>query len=211
MSTHVRNMTKTGVSSLPCPACEAGARAGHSFCHACGRELPATATESPSPVPVTVSAKKNAVAENPANDEHDVFVNMPAVRTPRHADGSNEERESARPPTDLETCCLTCGALKRHPQLFVSWRSDDGKVSRTPLVGDEMIIGTDEACDLIIVDDSYVSRRHTRLSVDNRMIWVEDLASSNGTLLRLRRPVVIEPGDELLIGTTVLSVDTDSD
>ena len=42
----------------------------------------------------------------------------------------------------------------------------------------------------------YLSRRHVRISQDNDLVLVEDLGSSNGTLLRIRRPIVIEPGED---------------
>jgi pSer/pThr/pTyr-binding forkhead associated (FHA) protein len=75
-------------------------------------------------------------------------------------------------------------------------------------LGNEPItIGTGEDCDVVLAGDAYVSRRHARITRDDSMILVEDLASSNGTLLRIRRSVAIEPGDELVIGTTVLRLE----
>ena len=77
------------------------------------------------------------------------------------------------------------------------------------LNGADITIGSGEQCDLVLADDAYVSRRHVRVSSDdNAMVMVEDLASSNGTLLRIRRPIMLEPGDEILIGTAVLRLES---
>ena len=50
----------------------------------------------------------------------------------------------------------------------------------------ENIIGRDPACH-VWVDASGVSRRHARVQIENTGAWVEDLGSTNGTLLRNRQ------------------------
>jgi len=72
--------------------------------------------------------------------------------------------------------------------------------------GDEFTIGKSPESGLALQDD-YVSRRHARLTASNGMLFLEDLGSSNGTFLRVRRPIVLEAGDEILIGSTVLKVE----
>ncbi|GAB4149956.1 MAG: hypothetical protein Fur0037_18350 [Planctomycetota bacterium] len=65
-----------------------------------------------------------------------------------------------------------------------------------------MTIGRAADCDLVVAD-SKVSRRHARLIVEAGVAEIEDLGSSNGTLLnghRVRRRV-LRPGDRLGIGT----------
>lgn len=44
----------------------------------------------------------------------------------------------------------------------------------------DVIVGRDDECDVVIADDS-VSRRHARLSLTGEEMWVEDLGSTNGT------------------------------
>lgn len=78
---------------------------------------------------------------------------------------------------------------------------------RLPFDREAIVVGGDGQCDLPLVADPYVSRRHARITRDRGMVLVEDLASSNGTFVRIRRAIVLEPGDELLIGTTVLRLE----
>lgn len=70
---------------------------------------------------------------------------------------------------------------------------------------DELVIGRDQGCDLVIADPS-VSRRHAHLLQRGEQIVVEDLGSSNGTFingLRLSAPAVLQPGDTLGLGQVV--------
>lgn len=65
-----------------------------------------------------------------------------------------------------------------------------------------VLIGSDARCDLVLRDDRYVSRQHARISIEHEQILLEDLASSNGTLLRIRRSIPLETGDEIVVGTS---------
>ena len=68
----------------------------------------------------------------------------------------------------------------------------------------ENVVGRDPECAVWLDADS-VSRRHARLVVDNsaRRVWLEDLASKNGTRLGgvlVRARVEVADGDELAFG-----------
>ncbi|MCA8975435.1 MAG: FHA domain-containing protein, partial [Planctomycetes bacterium] len=70
---------------------------------------------------------------------------------------------------------------------------------------DDFIVGRGSGCDLVI-DDSKASRRHARFVVEGGVVEIEDLNSSNGTLLN-GKPVarrLVRPGDQLQIGKTVM-------
>ena len=71
----------------------------------------------------------------------------------------------------------------------------------------ELTIGKLTECDLVIADDDYVSRRHARLFRSDGMVYLEDMGSANGTFLRVRRPIVLEPGDEILVGTAMFQLE----
>lgn len=73
----------------------------------------------------------------------------------------------------------------------------------------EVFIGRDPACEFPI-DDPTISARHARLSYHHGHWWVEDLQSTNGTLLnqdRVQEPLVITNGDQLRCGQIMLEVE----
>jgi pSer/pThr/pTyr-binding forkhead associated (FHA) protein len=74
-------------------------------------------------------------------------------------------------------------------------------------MGEELTIGKAPECDLVVTDDEYLSRRHVRLIRSEGKVVLEDLGSANGTFLRVRRPVALEPGDEILIGTSLFTLE----
>jgi len=73
------------------------------------------------------------------------------------------------------------------------------------LVEDEVIVGRDENCQIVLDDDS-ISRRHARLELDDDTYVIEDLKSKNGTYVNDERTdgkVPLRPDDRIEIGTTV--------
>jgi DNA-binding NtrC family response regulator len=67
--------------------------------------------------------------------------------------------------------------------------------------GDAVVVGRERPSE-IVIDDPSVSRQHARFVREDGEIWVEDLESRNGTLLRgkpLQR-AKLEPGDEVSVG-----------
>lgn len=78
---------------------------------------------------------------------------------------------------------------------------------RRLLVGsDGAVIGRSRDCD-VVVDDANVSRRHVEVRPRGGSWIVVDLGSTNGSRLngrRLERPEVIQPGDEIEVGTSVI-------
>lgn len=78
----------------------------------------------------------------------------------------------------------------------------------------EFTIGRDPACECP-VDDVAISARHARLSFHHNQWWLEDLDSTNGTLLnheKLAMPTVVMSDDEFKCGETsfVISFTGDS-
>lgn len=63
------------------------------------------------------------------------------------------------------------------------------------------------------IDDSSVSREHARVTVAGRRAILEDLGSKNGTFragMRVKAPVELVNGDEILVGHIVLRYETGS-
>jgi pSer/pThr/pTyr-binding forkhead associated (FHA) protein len=80
-----------------------------------------------------------------------------------------------------------------------------------PLSGQPVTIG--RAPDsTIVLDDEYVSHRHTRIAPDAQGRWlVEDLGSTNGTYVsgeRLTGPTPVAVGTPIRIGKTTLELRT---
>jgi len=91
--------------------------------------------------------------------------------------------------------------------LQLVWRSRDGQQHSIPLTAPELKIGKASDCELILTDNAYVSRKHARITRRDGQLMLEDFNSSNGTFLRVNKPTKVEPGDEIIVGTTVLRVE----
>ncbi|MCP4643354.1 MAG: FHA domain-containing protein [bacterium] len=70
-------------------------------------------------------------------------------------------------------------------------------------------VGRDEGCDVTLAD-SLVSRYHCRLTAKPDGVFLEDLGSSNATLVNGASvdSVLAEPGDEIAVGRTIFVVGT---
>jgi pSer/pThr/pTyr-binding forkhead associated (FHA) protein len=72
----------------------------------------------------------------------------------------------------------------------------------------DVTIGRDPACECL-VDDEAISGRHARLCFHHNQWWLEDLNSTNGTLLnqeKLSMPTVIMSEDEFKCGETRFTI-----
>lgn len=71
-----------------------------------------------------------------------------------------------------------------------------------------VVIGRTPGADIVIADD-YVSSQHARVVPTGDGAVLEDLGSTNGTVLngqRIMAPALLAPGDEIELGTVVLKV-----
>jgi DNA-binding winged helix-turn-helix (wHTH) protein len=65
------------------------------------------------------------------------------------------------------------------------------------LVKEELFIGRDDSCD-IVIDDRQVSRRHAQISIEKEKVLLNDLGSKNGTYKNgslVDHPVHVQDGD----------------
>lgn len=90
-------------------------------------------------------------------------------------------------------------------ELFVVEGPDAG---RSFALGPQSVIGRDPTAAINLVDEE-VSRRHALITVGEGRVIVEDLGSSNGTLID-SHPIVeetdLQPGQRLGVGQTVLEL-----
>ena len=71
-----------------------------------------------------------------------------------------------------------------------------------------VLIGRGQHCDCAI-DDRTLSSQHSRLSYHHHRWWLEDLGSTNGTLLhgeQVTTPVVLTSGDPITCGKVEITV-----
>ncbi len=79
-----------------------------------------------------------------------------------------------------------------------------------PLIGVETLIGRSEECQIVLIGDGTISRRHAIVRNDGRQVTVEDAGSSHGSYLngqRVTRPVPVRRGDVLQVGQSQLRFD----
>jgi pSer/pThr/pTyr-binding forkhead associated (FHA) protein len=77
----------------------------------------------------------------------------------------------------------------------------------------EISIGRDPTCECPVEDEA-ISARHARLSYHQNQWWLEDLHSTNGTLLnqeKLSMPTVVTSDDEFKCGDTVFVISVGGD
>jgi pSer/pThr/pTyr-binding forkhead associated (FHA) protein len=73
---------------------------------------------------------------------------------------------------------------------------------------EEVTIGRESTCECRL-DDENVSNHHARLKYHHTQWWLEDLGSTNGTLINnqpLSTPVVVISGDEINCGKHTLTI-----
>ncbi len=73
----------------------------------------------------------------------------------------------------------------------------------------EATLGRSPSCEIPLVDDGQVSRRHARVVVQGSELLLTDLGSRNGTLLngeRVQGEVMLHPGDRFQVGETLVLV-----
>ncbi len=89
----------------------------------------------------------------------------------------------------------------------------DGERRDFTLADGVSVIGRDEGCELR-VPLGEVSRRHAQFEVSGATLTVKDLDSSNGTYVNVKRveePQELEPGDSVMIGPVVFTVQIDGE
>ena len=104
-------------------------------------------------------------------------------------------------------------ASRKVPPISLSITRGEQASQARHFVLPEVTIGRDPACECP-VDDEAISARHARLSFHHNQWWLEDLDSTNGTLLnqeKLTMPTVIMSDDEFKCGETCFVISLNGD
>jgi hypothetical protein len=123
------------------------------------------------------------------------LLRLDSIRAPRLSDDGTEIM-GAPNPGFWGRLCLIIG------------RSGDGKIqdgSCFPLYGDAVVLGRERG-DILFSEDGYVSGTHARLSYRQGRVYLQDLASSNGTYLRIPNERVVSAGAFLLLGQQLFRI-----
>jgi hypothetical protein len=123
------------------------------------------------------------------------------------AEGGRRTRRRGAPAAAAPAPAPRGRKTRGSPSELVAVEPADQVGRRYPL-GDEITVGRAAGCQ-VTVDDTYVSQLHARVFTRDGQLFVEDLGSTNGTYLnrvKVAGPMVMQKGDRLQIGNTVLEV-----
>ena len=91
------------------------------------------------------------------------------------------------------------------PRLLLEVTSEAGKGTTFELHADD-VIGQSDDCGVPLPFDKFASEAHAKVTCGEGALLVEDQGSLNGTYIRISGRVKLEPGMEILVGTTRLLV-----
>ena len=208
---HPNPACATNSSGQCCLGCGPATAAGAKFCPQCGQSLTAFVDE------------RSTISSLPTLPTADA---KPDPRTPTIGPDTQPQTDAYRsqvlePPATVAVCdcgrelpenaqfCPRCGkpvACPVEESYCLVLRIPGQKATYIPLVGDQLTVGKSPDNDLVIPGDDYVSRQHAQILKKDKKILLEDLGSSNGTLLKIRRMIELEVGDEILVGTNMLTL-----
>jgi pSer/pThr/pTyr-binding forkhead associated (FHA) protein len=126
-------------------------------------------------------------------------VQAAPARPPAHAEAGNGARKNGKNGSRK-------GRSLPH-QLAVM--SHDERTGESFALADELTIGRSIDCAIPLPEDNFVSQVHARVFRREDEYWVEDLGSTNGTLMNGRKlsgPAPVRRGDRLQVGRTVLEL-----
>lgn len=88
---------------------------------------------------------------------------------------------------------------------FISGKYQGGEFPLRP--HREIVIGRSSELDMVLVEDM-VSRKHAKITTDDKTVSIQDLGSTNGTFVNGEkiRKVELKDGDRILIGTSIVKL-----
>lgn len=214
-TTAAREGDRDGVAETEADSCSQCTKAldeGARFCPDCGRRLEPEVQPAREP---RTGNKEQAEPDSSRQDseqaEHQVLLPVALSQRPSNAE------EAVCPACDhhlpaASVYCLRCGVRLEGRSACFRLRqiTQSGQDALHELSGEENILGKDPNCQIVLDGDGYLSRKHARIAVTDDGVFLDDLGSSNGTFLRIRRSVLLEVGDEIVVGTSMLRLEESS-
>ncbi len=99
-------------------------------------------------------------------------------------------------------------ASRRAPGVCLTVERPGAELEQKYFFQSEISLGRDPGCDLVLEDDT-VSTRHAQMAYHHGQWWLQDLSSTNGTILNrtmVTTPTVVTSGDEIQCGSARLYV-----
>lgn len=176
--------------SVPCPACRAPQQASSRFCNGCGARMRA---EDGSP------AGGCPRCGAPVDADDDFCASCGDPRKPIDASGLTIPAASERRvPAEEAVFKLTVVTGHEKDRVYLMDK-------------DEARLGRGGDNDVILGTDGYVSSRHTRVFRTAEGFFVEDMGSTNGTFLRVKKPAKLVSGDEIKVGQSIFRFEPSGD
>lgn len=200
-------------TQTPCEYCDMARAAGARYCPRCGRDLNLAVPSEP---PLDTDFRQDGPGETPPP------AHLGRGGADRLVSSAMPPKQMVPPPASNASTACKCGRILPEDSNFCPGCGASISTDATsgyflcinnsgdppmPVKDDGCVIGKDTNCNVVISDDEFVSRRHARLRLEDGLVFLEDLGSSNGTLLRIRRPIILEAGDEILIGTRMMRLE----
>ena len=130
------------------------------------------------------------------------------VRVPAAAgaSGARQLRKKAGPGASARRGASGTGVVAPSKLLMVEPATMRGS---TVTLEDEVLVGRVAECDIVLEDDPYTSTKHARFFARDGAWWVEDMGSTNGTLVnaqRITEPQQLKRDDRVQTGSAVFEV-----
>ena len=111
------------------------------------------------------------------------------------------------PPTNSPEETTLPWGQSGHPALLVQILEGNLSGETFPLKPGENLIGRRHG-DIVFSNDGFVSSKHAKIEVGPQNLVLTDLASANGTFIRINKRTELHAGDQILLGMQLLRVDS---
>ncbi len=156
---------------------------------------PVTAPPAPATSSSTVMASDSELDELQTSPQHRFD---PATGKPLAGEGAPADAGAAGK-------TLFFGALQQQPVVprLVVIKGEGGDGATYHLQGTTTTIGRNQG-DVTFVEDPFLSPEHAKFTSQNGRLFVQDLESTNGVFIRIKKPTPLSDEDYLLVGEQLL-------